>query len=68
MKPKVKITITEAEQLYKILKESGVSIPSLNFEMHQAKKKSLFERFYDRVGMLLTVGKSFAPNELKPFR
>lgn len=64
-KPKVKITITEAEQLQKILKESGVSVPSLNFAMHQAKKKSLFERFYDRVGMFLSGGKSFAPNELK---
>lgn len=65
MKPKVKITITEAEQLQRILKESGASIPSINFAMHQAKKKSLFERFYDRVGMLLSGGKSFSPRELK---
>lgn len=56
MKPKVKITITEAEQLQRILKESGASIPSLNFATHQAKKKSLFERFYNRVGMLLSGG------------
>lgn len=65
MKPKVKITITEAEQLQLILKESGVSIPSLNFAIHQAKKKSLFERFYDGAGNFLSGGKSFSPQELK---
>lgn len=32
------------------------------------KRKSLFERFYDYIGNILSGGKSFAPAELKGFR
>lgn len=39
MKPKVKITITEARQLQEILKETGVSFPDLNHAIHVANKK-----------------------------
>lgn len=68
MKPKVKITITEAYQLQEICKESNIDFPELDkFLFKLNDKRSLFERFYDLVGKFLSGGKSFAPNELKSF-
>lgn len=57
MKPKVKITITEAKQLQSIMEELSVM-----------QKRSIFERFYDSITNLISNRKSFAPNELKTFR
>ena len=68
MKPKVKITITEAYQLQEICKESNIDFPELDkFIFKLNDKRSLFERFYDYMTNLLSRGKSFAPNELKSF-
>ncbi len=76
IKPKVKITVREVEKLNVIDEELKQLLSDMDLakqEMDKAfskmlkPKKSLFERFYDKVGNWLSNGKSFAPNELKTF-
>lgn len=80
IRPKVKITIAEIEKLNAIDEELKQSLEKCISDMDYARqamykafsamlepKKSLFERFYDRVGNFLSNGKSLAPNELKTF-
>lgn len=76
IKPKLKITVTEVkklnvidEELKQLLSDMDYARQAMDkaFSAMLEPKKSLFERFYDRVGNFLSNGKSFAPNELKTF-
>jgi hypothetical protein len=68
MKSKLKLPVVEAARLNEAFKEANVQCKSLSKALRKNDPRSWFEKFYDSMTNLLSGGKSFAPNELKPLR